>query len=115
DDRRQTEREEGGYAEGVVDRRADVAVRGGEESVRPEDALELVCLASPSSHGRTLVLAPATGPVAIITRHGAERTRSKTSCGKARLKPRRDSTGAPTTTSSAPRSSTTRATASPRS
>ena len=65
DDRRQPEREEGGYAEGVVDRRADVAVRGGEEGVRPEDALELVRLATPSCHGGTVVpaaVAPAPRP-----------------------------------------------------
>ena len=117
--RRQAEREERGYAEGVVDRRADVAVRGGEEGVRPEDALELVRLATPSCHGGTVVPAavapaPATGPVAIITRHGASRSSRRTSRGKARWKPRRDSTGAPTTTSSARRSAATRATSSPK-
>src|SRR5437588_17833 len=54
DDGRQPEREEGGYAEGVVDRGADVAVRSGEERVRPEDALELVRLATPPCHARML-------------------------------------------------------------
>src|SRR2546421_6669278 len=102
DEGRQPQREGGGYAERVVDRRADVAVRRGEEGVRPENALELVRLATPSCHGGTVVPgAAATGPVAIITRHGASRTSSSTSRGEARWKPRRDSTGAPTTTSSA--------------
>ena len=41
DERRQPEREDGGDAERVVDRGADVAVRGREERRRPEDALEL--------------------------------------------------------------------------
>ena len=117
--RRQPEREDGGYAEGVVDRGADVAVRGGEERVRPENALELVRLAAPPCHGVTVkpaavAPAPATGPVAIITRHGASRSSRRISRGKARWKPRRDSTGAPTTTSSARRSVATRATSSPR-
>ena len=40
DDRRQPEREDGGDAERVVDRRADVPVRGGEQRRRPEDAVE---------------------------------------------------------------------------
>ena len=119
DDGRQPEREEGGYAEGVVDRGADVAVRGGEERVRPENALELVRLATPPCHGVTVepaavAPAPATGPVAIITRHGASRSSRRISRGKARWKPRRDSTGAPTTTSSARRSAATRATSSPK-
>ena len=55
DDRRQAERVDRDYAEGVVDRRADVAVRGGEERVRSEDALELLGLATPSCHGGTVV------------------------------------------------------------
>src|SRR2546421_5480705 len=121
DDGRQPEREGGGYAERVVDRRADVAVRGGEKSVRPEDALELVRLATPSCHGGTVVPAtvapaplPATGPVASITRHGAARSSHRSSGEKAWWKPRRESTGAPTTTSSARRSAATRATSSPR-
>ena len=53
DERRQPEREDGGDAERVVDRGADVAVRGREERVRTEDALEL--LRSPSGHRRTVV------------------------------------------------------------
>ena len=121
DDRRQPEREDRDYAERVVDRRADVAVRGGEERVRSEDALELLGLATPSCHGGTVFRAavaparlPATGPVAIITRHGASRSSRRTSRGNARWKPRRDSTGAPTTTSSARRSAATRATSSPK-
>ena len=40
DERRQAEREDGGDAERVVDRRADVAVGGGEERGRTEDAVE---------------------------------------------------------------------------
>src|SRR5207249_12165623 len=119
DEGRQPQREEGGYAERVVDRRADVPVRGGEEGVRAENALELVRLATPSCHGGTVVRDavapdPTSEPVAIITRHGASRTRRSTSRGNARWNPRRDSTGAPTTTSSARRSAATRATSSPR-
>src|SRR5262249_49222702 len=118
DDRRQAERVDRYDAEGVVDRGADVAVGGREERVRSEDALELLRLATPSCHGVTVVLAavalPATGPVAIITRHGASRSSRRISGGKGRRKPRRDSTGAPTTTSSARRSAATRATSSPK-
>ena len=40
DDRRQAERERRDEAERVVDRRADVAVGGGEEGVDPQDPLE---------------------------------------------------------------------------
>ena len=57
DERREAERDARGQAERVVDRRADVAVRGREEGVRPENAFELVGLPSPPGHRRTLVRA----------------------------------------------------------
>jgi hypothetical protein len=54
DERGETERDAGGEAERVVDRRADVSVRGREEGVRPENAFELMGLPSPPGHLRTL-------------------------------------------------------------
>ena len=51
DERRQPEREDGGDAERVVDRGADVPVGGRKERVRTEDALELL-LATPPAHRR---------------------------------------------------------------
>ena len=57
DERREAERDACGQAEGVIDRRADVAVGGRKESVRPENAFELVGLPAPPGHARTLVSA----------------------------------------------------------
>ena len=57
DERRQAERDARRQAERVVDRRADVPVGGRKESVRPENALELVGLPAPPGHARTLVAA----------------------------------------------------------
>jgi hypothetical protein len=52
DDRGQAERDPGGQAERVVDRRADVAVRGREESRRPEDPFEPAALTPTPWHRR---------------------------------------------------------------
>ncbi len=49
DERRQPERERGGQAERVVDRRADVAVRGREERRRAEHPLEAIRLLVPGA------------------------------------------------------------------
>ena len=55
DDRRQAEREDRGDAERVIDRRTDVAVGGGEERGRSENALQgLAPPPSGSRHRRTL-------------------------------------------------------------
>src|SRR5262249_2117333 len=56
DDRRQPEGDAGGQPERVVDRRADVPVRGREEGGRAEDTLESWCLTPAAGHRRTLVL-----------------------------------------------------------
>jgi hypothetical protein len=53
DERRQAERDRSRDAERVVDRGADVAVGGGEERRRAEDALEALLAPAPS-HARTL-------------------------------------------------------------
>ena len=50
DERRQPERVDGGDAERVVDRRADVAVGRREQRGRPEHPLESVSLAPPAGH-----------------------------------------------------------------
>ena len=55
DERRQAEREGRGDAERVVDRGADVPVDGGEESGRPEDALEAMLFTAPPRHRRNLL------------------------------------------------------------
>ena len=54
DDRRQPERIDGGEAERVVDRGADVPVRGGEERRRTENALELDLPSTSAGHRSTL-------------------------------------------------------------
>ena len=59
DERRQPERDRRGDAERVVDRRADVAVRGREERRRAEHALEPVRLPATPWHRRNLVVAAA--------------------------------------------------------
>ncbi len=56
---------------------------------------------------------PASGPVAISTRHGAARRSGSSSSGNGRRKPRRERTGAPTTRSSARCSAATRARSAP--
>jgi len=53
DERRQPEREDRGDAERVVDRRADVPVRGGKECGRAENALQTL-LTAPTAAGRRL-------------------------------------------------------------
>ena len=57
DERRQPERVDGGEAECVVDRRADVAVRGGEQRGRAEDTLQLDLPATSAWHRRTVLVA----------------------------------------------------------
>jgi hypothetical protein len=54
DERGQAERVDGREAECVVDRGADVAVGGGEERRRSENALELDLPASAAGHRRSL-------------------------------------------------------------
>jgi hypothetical protein len=73
DDRRQPEREDGGDAERVVDRRADVAVRGRKQRRRAEHALEPLlpppaatrrhgdCRLGRSAHGRSQCIATSRG------------------------------------------------------
>src|SRR3954451_2079279 len=55
DERRQPEGDTCNEAERVIDRRADVAVGGGEQGIRPENAVELVRLTTPAGHARRLV------------------------------------------------------------
>ncbi len=55
DDRRQAERDPRGQPERVVDRRADVAVRGREERRSAEHAFEAVALPTPPGHGPMLL------------------------------------------------------------
>ena len=54
DEGRQPKSEDRGEAERVVDRRADVAVRGGEERRRPEDALEFDLPTPAAGHRESL-------------------------------------------------------------
>ncbi len=69
DERRQPEGEDGGEPERVVDRRADVAVGGGEERGRPEHALH-PHLAPPSASGHRRSLE--TEPVGVQRHFRAE-------------------------------------------
>src|SRR3954452_12067695 len=55
DERRQPEGDACDEAERVIDRGADVAVGGGEQGIRPENAVELVRLATPAGHALRLV------------------------------------------------------------
>ena len=69
DERRQPEGEDGGEAEGVVDRRADVAVRRREERRRAEHPLH-PHLAPPSAPWHARESTPGRGRPAVIRRHG---------------------------------------------
>ncbi len=82
DDRREAEREDGRDAERVVDRGADVAVRGGEQRRSPENALQTLLSAPSPRHRRTLALGCAEphedrhrrcGPGGLDRRGGAPR------------------------------------------
>ena len=74
DERRQAERNPRDEAERVVDRGADVAVGGREESVRTENAVELVG-PPPPGHAGTLVPAVASAAAGTARRRGSRAAR----------------------------------------